>query len=186
MGCSPSKRLVSFDDNTLPVSPIPGKEVVDCVHTVVIASCASTHNTTTNHAAESLSDTPVAFPIAHEIVLSAKDAQAFCATPSQTEVPTNQGALHTNHDLASKSFSNNILTEQYETEQLDTNASRMASEAASKATSMTPTPPSFHDCAHCGAGSARSLCGRCRGSHYCSKKCQRADWPQHKRNCKSV
>jgi len=26
-------------------------------------------------------------------------------------------------------------------------------------------------------------CGRCRCPHYCSKACQRADWPSHKANC---
>ena len=30
------------------------------------------------------------------------------------------------------------------------------------------------------------LCGRCKSSNYCSKECQKADWPEHKECCKDT
>jgi hypothetical protein len=29
------------------------------------------------------------------------------------------------------------------------------------------------------------VCVRCQGPRYCGRECQRADWPQHKRVCRS-
>lgn len=29
-------------------------------------------------------------------------------------------------------------------------------------------------------------CGRCRTTHYCSQKCQRDDWKEHKKSCKPI
>ncbi|KAJ6465915.1 hypothetical protein C8R47DRAFT_1326374 [Mycena vitilis] len=29
-------------------------------------------------------------------------------------------------------------------------------------------------------------CGKCKGVRYCSKQCQAADWPRHKKHCKAV
>ena len=41
-------------------------------------------------------------------------------------------------------------------------------------------------CIHCGKVKERAMlmvCGRCGIMQYCSRGCQRADWPSHKRNC---
>lgn len=39
-------------------------------------------------------------------------------------------------------------------------------------------------CARCRSSTNLSLCGRCRGVHYCSTACQRSDWESHKARCK--
>ena len=49
----------------------------------------------------------------------------------------------------------------------------------------TTFPQSFA-CQHCGASSGLQKCGRCSVIAYCSKACQRADWPQHKRACRAA
>ena len=41
----------------------------------------------------------------------------------------------------------------------------------------------MHDCQGCDSKLASSLCGRCRKVHYCSRECQTADWPNHKKSC---
>ena len=42
-------------------------------------------------------------------------------------------------------------------------------------------------CAHCGANTAPSFCGKCQKVHYCGKECQTTDWKQrHKFVCKSL
>jgi len=40
-------------------------------------------------------------------------------------------------------------------------------------------------CAHCGAQPAASLrrCARCKEASYCGAECQKAAWPEHKKNC---
>ena len=40
-------------------------------------------------------------------------------------------------------------------------------------------------CAKCGAENAPNVCSRCEKRNYCSRKCQVADWKQHKRSCSS-
>jgi len=47
--------------------------------------------------------------------------------------------------------------------------------------SMTDLNP----CTVCGATQGTSHCGGCRVSVYCSARCQRMDWPSHKRSCKA-
>jgi len=39
----------------------------------------------------------------------------------------------------------------------------------------------FHGCATCGKEKAILKCASCRCSYYCNQKCQRADWPNHKK-----
>jgi hypothetical protein len=42
-------------------------------------------------------------------------------------------------------------------------------------------------CARCGGEAAEmQLCSRCRGAFYCSRACQQAHWPEHKRACKAA
>ncbi|XP_070173638.1 uncharacterized protein [Littorina saxatilis] len=42
-------------------------------------------------------------------------------------------------------------------------------------------------CKKCKTASASlKICGRCARASYCSKDCQREDWPQHKQHCKKV
>lgn len=38
----------------------------------------------------------------------------------------------------------------------------------------------------CGKDNASKRCGNCRVTNYCSEKCQRSDWPQHKLSCKKI
>ncbi|RYY33642.1 zinc finger MYND domain-containing protein, partial [archaeon] len=39
-------------------------------------------------------------------------------------------------------------------------------------------------CACCGRQDAGLRCSQCKGVHYCSAACQRADWVQHRGACK--
>jgi hypothetical protein len=41
------------------------------------------------------------------------------------------------------------------------------------------------ECTRCKQPNAAHKCGRCRIVHYCSRDCQRADWPTHKTMCTS-
>ena len=41
-------------------------------------------------------------------------------------------------------------------------------------------------CQHCCASSGLQKCGRCSVIAYCSKACQQADWPRHKRACRAA
>ncbi|KAH8081652.1 hypothetical protein JL720_8774 [Aureococcus anophagefferens] len=45
----------------------------------------------------------------------------------------------------------------------------------------------LHSCAHCGVAAEKSYrCSGCKQVTYCSKACQRGDWPEHKIQCESV
>ncbi len=47
------------------------------------------------------------------------------------------------------------------------------------------TVDSFNKCAGCGRHAAGlRACARCRMVYYCSRECQAAAWPQHKRECR--
>jgi hypothetical protein len=39
------------------------------------------------------------------------------------------------------------------------------------------------ECAHCDKPGAALRCGACRVTNYCSRSCQKADWPRHKPAC---
>ena len=41
-------------------------------------------------------------------------------------------------------------------------------------------------CQGCGAENNLRLCAACKTVKYCSKACQKKDWPQHKRWCKCI
>jgi hypothetical protein len=41
-------------------------------------------------------------------------------------------------------------------------------------------------CQKCGKTDNIKMCGRCRNVFYCSVKCQRSDWKNHKINCKKL
>lgn len=43
-----------------------------------------------------------------------------------------------------------------------------------------------HHCAHCKTFGATKSCSKCKIAFYCSKPCQRADWPEHRKNCQRV
>ena len=44
---------------------------------------------------------------------------------------------------------------------------------------------SSHACASCGQHAVGlRTCARCRTARYCSRECQAAHWPQHKRECR--
>ena len=55
---------------------------------------------------------------------------------------------------------------------------------------MTATKEITPRCARCGkqkgdSGAAKlAVCGRCKLVRYCSRKCQREDWPEHKKVCR--
>ena len=41
-------------------------------------------------------------------------------------------------------------------------------------------------CSNCGISSQETQlrkCGRCRNERYCSRDCQKAKWPEHKKRC---
>lgn len=54
--------------------------------------------------------------------------------------------------------------------------------APSPAAGGTPGTGS-HTCAHCGKGGATSKCSRCKVVRFCSRSCQVAAWPAHKKVC---
>lgn len=41
-----------------------------------------------------------------------------------------------------------------------------------------------HTCAACGEKNPSKKCGNCKGVGYCSRECQKAHWPIHKKTCK--
>ena len=49
-----------------------------------------------------------------------------------------------------------------------------------------PAPTPLASCAACGKVGELRMCGRCRGAAYCSEKCQRAQWKQHKAGCREA
>lgn len=55
---------------------------------------------------------------------------------------------------------------------------------ASSARALPPAPTAAHVCgaAMCSAN-ASLRCSRCKAQHYCSAKCQKADWKTHKLSC---
>lgn len=73
---------------------------------------------------------------------------------------------------------------------LNATASAGSSSAAAAAAAAAPvitTLCNYKGCDTKGAnqeGAPNKLCGRCRVVSYCSKKCQTADWPAHKKDCK--
>ncbi len=45
-------------------------------------------------------------------------------------------------------------------------------------------PPQPDGCTVCGTGEDLMKCGKCRMTPYCSKKCQKAHWETHKKDCR--
>ncbi|CAM9731432.1 unnamed protein product [Chrysoparadoxa australica] len=43
--------------------------------------------------------------------------------------------------------------------------------------------PVVERCARCNAEAAEKLCSRCKMTRYCSRACQQAAWPSHKKTC---
>jgi hypothetical protein len=53
-------------------------------------------------------------------------------------------------------------------------------------TPAAPATTSSNRCAGCGGANAVMRCARCKAVFYCSPKCQRSDWSQHRRHCKAT
>lgn len=57
---------------------------------------------------------------------------------------------------------------------------------ASAKPSVVVVGPMLPDaCAACG-GPARQMCAKCSRTRYCSRECQRGDWPRHREECGAV
>lgn len=41
-----------------------------------------------------------------------------------------------------------------------------------------------HICTYCALVGTFKVCAKCKNTHYCSKKCQIADWSEHKLECR--
>ncbi|KAJ7577302.1 hypothetical protein C8J56DRAFT_799015 [Mycena floridula] len=54
-----------------------------------------------------------------------------------------------------------------------------------RAGKVAPRDENSKQCAKCGLGDPQNLklCVKCRITRYCSKECQKADWPTHKKSC---
>lgn len=66
-----------------------------------------------------------------------------------------------------------------------TSASSMATFSSAMAPGKKALPPTaVHVCGAAMCSSNASLrCSRCKNQHYCSAKCQKADWKSHKLSC---
>jgi hypothetical protein len=59
--------------------------------------------------------------------------------------------------------------------------------ATPAASSPTPTATESFECAVCDVKTSEDLrCARCRLITYCSAKCQKEDWPEHKKECRTL
>ncbi len=53
--------------------------------------------------------------------------------------------------------------------------------------SQAPGEPGERRCSHCGkAAQNLKKCSGCRQVRYCNAECQRAHWPQHKKDCRGL
>ena len=75
--------------------------------------------------------------------------------------------------------------------QVQSDLNKLSSEAAVEHSSslLKDCEDSDIECARClkrGSRTELRRCAGCKSFSYCSKDCQRSDWPSHKRLCKSI
>ena len=114
-------------------------------------------------------------------VVSQSESENFACLDRTSDVSQSSRYLTIEGDIVNTLF----------TAQVQSDLNKLSAEAAVEHSSISVDKcyDSEIVCTHClkkGSLTALRRCTGCKSSSYCSKDCQRSDWPSHKQLCKSI